>query len=247
MKGEDFIRPIYEEEELEEQEDPVPPPNIYAIFWCIALFSSIALGIGCLLSEPDLSTTDSTAFICVVAFLLIELASFSVAAGTIVCCALGSCCMHSYEGMYNFVGVFVVCGMTLTKAAHVVAVPVSLYLLFTDTQMPSMVQVYVALELLIGTALVVSVCSCAEREEVEAEDPYHFSAQELRAYENELREARSHSSSLERITELSMKGSFVKTIQRSISNHLSYSKQIKSRTRSISTELPHLRRPVAVP
>jgi hypothetical protein len=238
MKGEQFTRPIYEEEKLAQQEDPAPPPNLYAILWCIAAFSGIALGISCLLAEPDLDESDSAAFACVVAFLLIELASFSVAGASIVCCALGSCCTHTYEGMHNFVGVFVVCGMTLTKAAHVVAVPVCLYLLFTDTQIPTLVQVYIALEMLIGSALVVSICSCGGSEEVEAAESQLCSAQELRFYENEVREARSNSRSLERITELSVRGSFVKTDKRSNWNPFSYSQLTESSSRSMSIDSP---------
>lgn len=244
MKGEDFIRPIYEEEELEEH-DEAPPPNIYAVFWCIGLFAGITLGVGCLISEPDLIDEDEIAFYCLLAMLTIEISSFIIAGATIVCCAVGSFCMNSYDGMNSLAGMFIVCGLSLIKVAHVMAVPVCVYMLFSSHPMPLILQVFLATEMLIGCALIAKICSCADTESAEISaqfGPAHFTAQELRYYENEVREARSNSNSLERITELSVRGA--SQDRRSVSNHLSNPKKVEGRLRSISTELPKLNRKV---
>jgi hypothetical protein len=201
MKFQNFSESVPEAvPEAEEQSESDPPAGTLPfnnLLWCCSLLVSLILGIACLTSYPEVFETDEEVYIFTALYVSVEAVSGTVALLTMGTCFAISSCMGKSPRLMDYIGPFSVCTFTTSYIAHVLALPVTLILLYNHPNLPLLFQLFVGFECIISAVLVTNLgYRMATMFPKRNHQPNLVTDSELEKIRAQIKEARSRSTSL---------------------------------------------------
>ena len=189
---------VPEAEEQSESDQPAPVP-FNNLLWCCSLIVSLILGVACLTSYPGVYETDAEVFIFTALYVSVEAVSGGVALVAMGTWFVISMCMGKSPKVMDYVGPFSVCTFTISYIAHVLALPVTIILLYNHPFLPLLFQLFIGFECIISTTLVGNLgyrMTSMFPRRTHDPNPNLVTEAELEKIRAQIKEARSRSSSL---------------------------------------------------
>ena len=152
--SESVPEPVPEAEEQSESDPPAGTLPFNSLLWCCSLLVSLILGIACLTSYPEVFETDEEVYIFTALYVSVEAVSGIVALLTMGTCFAISSCMGKSPKLMDYIGPFSVCTFTTSYIAHVLALPVTIILLYNHPNLPLLFKLFVGFECILSTVLV---------------------------------------------------------------------------------------------
>lgn len=188
--------------EAEEQSESDPPAGTLPfnnLLWCCSLLVSLILGIACLTSYPEVFETDEEVYIFTALYVSVEAVSGTVALLTMGTCFAISSCMGQSPRLMDYIGPFSVCTFTTSYIAHVLALPVTIILLYNHPTLPLLFKLFVGFECIISAVLVTNLgyrMATMFPKRNHDHQPNLVTEAELERIKAQIQEARSRSTSL---------------------------------------------------
>ena len=225
---------VPEVEEHHESDQPTNPVPFNNLIWCCSVLVSLVLGIMCLTSYPQVYETEPEVFIFTALYVSVEAVSGSVALLTMGTCFALAKLMGRSTSWLDYIGPCTVCMLTTSYIAHVLALPVTLILLYSHPSIPLLFKLFIGFECIISAALVLNLAyrfTSSFQRHPAGESRHHLVTEaELDRIRAQIKEARSRSSSLA----ASEPGSSERRQTRSTSNYLKRDSSDTQRKRSVS-------------